>query len=49
MILKKLCDIASAELERCLNTEKRALIQGVENLWNKYAVSSRKLEEQRIL
>lgn len=47
LILKKLYDNASRELERYLNTEKRALIQGVENLWNKYAVSSQKLEKQR--
>jgi type I restriction enzyme M protein len=47
LILKKLYDIAGRELERYLNAEKRALIQGVENLWNKYAVSSRKLEQQR--
>ena len=47
LILKKLYDIASTELERYLNAEKRLLIQGVENLWNKYAVSSRELEQQR--
>ena len=47
LILKKLYDIASWELERYLNAEKRSLIQGVENLWNKYAVSSRDLEQQR--
>ncbi len=47
LILKKLYDIASAELERYLNTEKRRLVQSVENLWNKYAVSSRKMEQQR--
>ncbi|WP_462323868.1 type I restriction-modification system subunit M [Desulfoplanes sp.] len=47
LILKKLYDIVSRELERYLNTEKRALIQGVENLWNKYAVSSQELEQQR--
>jgi len=47
LILKKLYDIAGRELERYLNTEKRALIQGVENLWNKYAVSSRDLERKR--
>jgi type I restriction enzyme M protein len=47
LILKKLYDIADRELERYLNAEKRALIQGVENLWNKYAVSSRELEQQR--
>jgi len=47
LILKKLYDIASRELERYLSEEKRALIQGVENLWNKYATSSQKLEQQR--
>jgi len=47
LILKKLYDIASQELERYLNAEKRALVQGVENLWNKYAVSSQVLEQNR--
>ena len=47
LILKKLYDIAGQELERYLNAEKRALIQGVENLWNKYAISSRELERKR--
>lgn len=47
LILKKLYDIASDELEQYLNAEKRLLIQGVENLWNKYAVSSREMEQQR--
>jgi hypothetical protein len=30
-----------------LNAEKRRLIAMVENLWDKYAVSSRELESQR--
>jgi type I restriction enzyme M protein len=47
LILKKLYDIASSELNRYLNSEKRGLIAGVENLWDKYAVSSRELEKQR--
>ena len=47
LILKKLYDIANAELERYLNAEKRLLVQGVENLWDKYAVSSRELEAKR--
>jgi len=47
LILKKLYDVADRELERYLNAEKRDLIKGVENLWNKYAVSSRELEQQR--
>jgi len=47
LILKKLYDIAHNELKRYLNAEKRALIAVVENLWNKYAVSSRKLEQAR--
>jgi len=44
LILKKIYDIANVELERYLNAEKRLLVQGIENLWDKYAVSSRELE-----
>jgi len=47
LILKKIYDFANAELERYLNAEKRLLVQGVENLWDKYAVSSRELEIER--
>lgn len=47
IILKKIYDIARAELERYLNAEKRGLVQGVENLWDKYAVSSKILEAER--
>jgi len=47
LILKKLYDLATAELNRYLNAEKHGLIASVENLWDKYAVSSRALEEQR--
>ena len=47
LILKKLYDIVQAELGRYLNAEKRALIGAVENLWEKYAVSSRELERER--
>ena len=47
LILKKLYDIASAELERYLNAEMRHLVSGVENLWDKYAVSSQEMEEAR--
>src|SRR5262249_29651970 len=39
LILKKLYDLVNQELNRYLNTEKRRLIQVVENLWDKYAVS----------
>ncbi|MCF8143533.1 MAG: hypothetical protein K9N21_06400 [Deltaproteobacteria bacterium] len=35
------------ELSRYLNTEKRRLIAVVENLWDKYAVSSRELGAER--
>ena len=48
LILKKLYDLASHELNRYLNAEKRRLIQVVENLWDKYAVSSSTLESERI-
>ena len=47
LILAKLYDIAHAELERYLNAEKRSLVLGIENLWDKYAVSSRELEAER--
>jgi type I restriction enzyme M protein len=47
LILKKLYDLANGELNRYLNAEKRELIQIVENLWDKYAVSSRDLESER--
>ena len=48
LILKKLHDIANQELNRYLNAEKRRLIQVVENLWDKYAVSRHALEFERI-
>ena len=47
LILKKLYDLAAGELNRYLNAEKRGLIAVVENLWDKYAVSSRELERER--
>jgi type I restriction enzyme M protein len=47
LILKKLHDIANKELLRYLNAEKRGLLAIVENLWEKYAVSSKELEEER--
>lgn len=47
LILRKLYGVANAELERYLNAEKPLLVQGVENLWDKYAASSRDLEAER--
>lgn len=47
LILKKLYDLANQELNRYLNAEKRQLIRLVENLWDKYAISSRVLESDR--
>jgi type I restriction enzyme M protein len=47
LILKKLYDLATKDLHRYLNAEKRALVGIVENLWDKYAVSSRVLESER--
>ena len=47
LILKKIYDIAHAELDRYLNTEKRMLVRVVENLWEKYAISADKLESDR--
>ncbi len=48
LILKKLYDLGNHELNRYLNAEKRGLVQVVENLWDKYAVSSSELESERI-
>ena len=47
LILKKIYDIARAELDRYLNAEKRVLVRVVENLWEKYAISADKLESDR--
>ncbi len=47
LILRKICDIARAELDRYLSAEKRALVHGVENLSDKYAMSNRELESAR--
>jgi type I restriction enzyme M protein len=47
LILKKLYDLSANELTRYLNAEKRGLFAVVENLWDKYAVSSRQLEQER--
>lgn len=47
LILRKLHDLINTELNRYLNTEKRSLIEKVENWWDKYAVSSQKLEKNR--
>lgn len=47
LILKKLYDMANYELNRYLNAEKRELIKVAENLWDKYAISSRELERER--
>ncbi len=47
LILKKLYDWVSEQLTRYLNGEKRGLVAKVENLWDKYAVSSQEMESQR--
>jgi type I restriction enzyme M protein len=47
LILQKLYNWAKEHLTRYLNQAKRTFIAQVEKLWDKYAVSSRVLEEQR--
>ncbi|MFH1489294.1 MAG: N-6 DNA methylase, partial [Pseudomonadota bacterium] len=47
LTLKKLYDLVGNELNRYLNAEKRRLIAMVENLWDKYAVSSKEMEAER--
>ena len=48
LILKKLYDLVNNELNRYLGAEKRTLVCTVENLWDKYAVSSQELEKERL-
>ena len=48
LILAKLYDIAHTELERYLNAEKRSLMLGIENLWDKYAASVEDIEKLRV-
>ena len=47
LILKKIYDIARAELDRYLNAEKRVLVRVIENLWEKYAIAADELENDR--
>ena len=47
LILRKIFDVALAELDRYLNAEKRVLVRAVENLWDKYAIPVDKLEDDR--
>ena len=44
LILRKIYDIERTELDRYLNAEKRVLVSGVENLWEKYAVAKDALD-----
>ncbi|MFN8319205.1 MAG: type I restriction-modification system subunit M [Saprospiraceae bacterium] len=48
LILQKHNNLVQQELLKYLNAEKRKLIAGIEKLWEKYAVSSQKLELDRI-
>ena len=47
LILKKLYDLILQELNRYLSAAKRGLLQALENLWDKYAVSAGELEQER--
>lgn len=47
LILQKHNNLVQQELMKYLNAEKRELIAGIEKLWDKYAVSSQKLENDR--
>ncbi len=47
LILKKIYDIARSELDRYLDAEKRMLTRGIENLWEKYSISSQEIEVGR--
>ena len=47
LILKKIYDIARAELDRYLDAENRVLVRAIESLWEKYVVSLTRLEAAR--
>jgi len=47
LILQKHHDLMQEQLERYLNRERRELVNLVEKLWDKYAVSRNELEEER--
>lgn len=47
LILKKVSDVALGELDRYVSAEVRALVGGLENLWQKYATSALRLEDDR--
>jgi type I restriction enzyme M protein len=47
LILQKHNNLVQQELLKYLNAEKRKLIAGIEKLWDKYAVSSQELENDR--
>ena len=47
LILQKHNNLIQQETMKYLNAEKRKLIAGIEKLWDKYAVPSQTLEEQR--
>ena len=47
LILKKIYDVARAELDRYLHAEKRVLVRAVERLWEKYAVSVNSMNHDR--
>ena len=47
LILQKHNNLVQQELNKYLNAEKRKLIAGLENLWDKYSVSSQELELER--
>jgi type I restriction enzyme M protein len=47
LILKKHFDIINDQLQRYLNTEKRALVAACENLFDKYFTSAQTIEQKR--
>jgi type I restriction enzyme M protein len=47
LILQKHNSLVQQELLKYLNAEKRALIAGIEKLWDKYKITSQQLENKR--
>lgn len=47
LILQKHSNLILNEMLKYMNTEKRKIISGIENLWDKYSVSAKQLEFDR--
>jgi len=47
LLLEKFHNLIDEQLDKYLNSEKKEIIKIFENLWDKYKVSVKELEEER--